>query len=219
MNVYFVTGIDTDTGKSYATGYLARLWNEEGQRTITQKLIQTGNVGYSEDIDLHRQIMQTPHTEEDKLGLTMPQLFSYPASPHLAARLDGRPVDVEKITRSTEELSKRYDAVLLEGAGGVMVPMTDKLLTIDYVAERKYPIILVTSGRLGSINHTLLSLEAIRNRGLELAMVAYNLYPKQKDNIIQQDTANYLRTHLAKEFPKTRWLEIPILALTCSKKT
>ena len=57
QNVFFVSGIDTDAGKSYATGFLAREWNKNGQRTITQKFIQTGNVGHSEDIDLHRRIM------------------------------------------------------------------------------------------------------------------------------------------------------------------
>ena len=58
QNVYFVSGIDTDAGKSYATGFLAREWNKNGQRTITQKFIQTGNIGHSEDIDLHRRIME-----------------------------------------------------------------------------------------------------------------------------------------------------------------
>ena len=92
QNVYFVSGIDTDAGKSYATGFLAREWNKNGQRTITQKFIQTGNVGHSEDIDLHRHIMGIPFTEEDKEGLTMPEIFSYPASPHLASQLDNRPL-------------------------------------------------------------------------------------------------------------------------------
>ena len=62
QNVYFVSGIDTDAGKSYATGYLAREWYKNGKRTITQKFIQTGNVGHSEDIDLHRRIMEIPFT-------------------------------------------------------------------------------------------------------------------------------------------------------------
>ena len=119
QNVYFVSGIDTDAGKSYATGFLAREWNKNGQRTITQKFIQTGNIGHSEDIDLHRRIMGISFTEEDKKGLTMPEIFSYPASPHLASQLDNRPIDFGKIKRATEELSERYDFVLLEGAGGL----------------------------------------------------------------------------------------------------
>src|SRR3712207_8797127 len=64
QNVYFVSGIDTDAGKSYATAFIAREWNRAGRRTITQKFIQTGNVGHSEDIDLHRRIMGIPFTEE-----------------------------------------------------------------------------------------------------------------------------------------------------------
>ena len=75
QNVFFVSGIDTDAGKSYATGFLAREWNKNGQRTITQKFIQTGNVGHSEDIDLHRQIMGIPFTKEDQEGLTMPEII------------------------------------------------------------------------------------------------------------------------------------------------
>ena len=75
-NVYFISGIDTDAGKSYATGFLARELNRKGQRTITQKFIQTGNTGHSEDIDLHRRIMGTGYLPEDNEGLTMPEIFS-----------------------------------------------------------------------------------------------------------------------------------------------
>lgn len=209
QHVYFVSGIDTDAGKSYATGYLAREWNKNGNRTITQKFIQTGNVGHSEDIDLHRRIMGIPFTDEDREGLTMPEIFSYPASPHLAARLDNRPIDFGKIKRATLELSKRYDSVLLEGAGGLMVPLTNELLTIDYIAQEKYPLLFVTSGKLGSINHTLLSLEAIQRRGIILDTVLYNLYPTVEDQTIQNDTLEFIRMYLKKHFPETRFMLIP----------
>lgn len=209
QNVYFVSGIDTDAGKSYATGFLAREWNKKGKRTITQKFIQTGNVGYSEDIDLHRRIMGIPPTREDKEGLTMPEIFSYPASPHLAARLDNRAIDFCKIKNATQELSERYDCVLLEGAGGLMVPLTTELLTIDYIARENYPLIFVTSGKLGSINHTLLSLEAIQKRGITLDTVLYNLYPTVEDPTIQNDTMHFIRTWLERYFPKTKFVLVP----------
>ena len=198
QNVYFVSGIDTDAGKSYATGFLAREWNKNGQRTITQKFIQTGNVGHSEDIDLHRHIMGIPFTEEDKEGLTMPEIFSYPASPHLASQLDNRPIDFGKIKRATEELSERYDYVLLEGAGGLMVPLTTELLTIDYIAQENYPLIFVTSGKLGSIK-----------RDIVLDTVLYNMYPTPKDKTIQNDTMNFIQNWLKKYFPNTKFILIP----------
>jgi len=211
QNVYFITGIDTDAGKSYATGYLARLWNAQGKRTITQKLIQTGNNGYSEDIDLHRKLMGIDYTPEDKAMLTMPEIFTYPASPHLASRLDNRPIDFDKIKKATQHLSNLYDAVLLEGAGGLMVPLTTDYLTIDYIRDNNYPLILVTSGKLGSINHTLLSLEAIAHRGLNLEIVAYNLYPEPADPTIRDDTRQFITHYLSKHFPSTHLLEIPII--------
>ena len=208
-NVYFVSGIDTDTGKSYATGIIARQLLDEGKRVITQKLIQTGNVGHSEDIDLHRKLMGIDYTAEDKSGLTMPEIFSYPASPHLASRLDNRPIDFDKIDDATAQLSKLYDVVLLEGAGGLMVPLTEEFLTIDYLAAKGYPLIFITSGKLGSINHTLLSLEAIRSRGIQLDTVAYNLYPSVEDKTIQEDTQNFIEQYLKKHFPETKFVVIP----------
>ncbi len=210
-NVYFVSGIDTNVGKSYATGYIARTWNSEGIRTITQKLIQTGNTEISEDIELHRRIMGTGFLPEDMEKLTMPEIFSYPCSPHLAAEIDGRDIDFRKIEKATAELSARYDAVLLEGAGGLMVPLTRNLLTIDYIARMHYPLIYVTSGRLGSINHFLLGLEAIRNRDIKLHTVAYNLYPHEEDDRISRDTENYIKELLTREWPGTGFITVPML--------
>lgn len=150
-------------------------------------------------------------TEEDREGLTMPEIFSYPCSPHLAARIDNRPIDFGKIERATQELARRYDVVLVEGAGGLMVPLTEDYLTIDYIAEKQYPLIFVTSGKLGSINHTLLSFEAIRSRGIQLDTVLYNLYPTVKDTTIQEDTMQYIHRYLDKYFPKSKFVVVPVV--------
>ena len=129
--IIFVSGIDTAIGKSYATGFLAREWNREGIKTITQKFIQTGNTEISEDIEVHRQIMGTGLVEADRERLTMPEIFTYPCSPHLAAEIDHRDIDFDKIEQASQALLQSYDRVLLEGAGGLMVPLTRDLLTID----------------------------------------------------------------------------------------
>ena len=110
------------------------------------------------------------------------------------------------------QLTKKYDVVLLEGAGGLMVPLTTTLLSIDYVAEKKFPVILVSSGRLGSINHTILSLEALKNRGLELYALAYNLNDESQDAVISKDTAEFLKHHLMKHFPNSAWIDIPVIS-------
>lgn len=212
-NVYFVSGIDTDAGKSYVTGYLAAQWNNKGVRTITQKFIQTGNREFSEDIELHRRIMGTGLLEDDYAKLTAPQIFTYPCSPHLASEIDGKPIDFDAIKKATETLSAKYDLVLLEGAGGLMVPLTRKMLTIDYVKQMDYPLIFVTSGRLGSINHTLLSLEAVKSRGIKLAYLVYNMYPQEEDTTIADDTRKYLKDYLVEQFPEAEYVEVPVLSL------
>ncbi|MDE6416749.1 MAG: dethiobiotin synthase [Duncaniella sp.] len=207
-NVYFITGIDTDAGKSYVTGYIARRLMEEGKSVITQKFIQTGNENYSEDIERHRSIMGTGMFPEDIDHTTAPVIFSYPASAQLAARIDGREIDLGLIDASTEVLASRYDMVLLEGAGGLMVPVTDTFLTIDYIQSRNLPVILVTNGVLGSINHTILSLEALASRNIPVAAVAYNTY-FDNDAVIADDTSSFIRRYLERNFPDTKFFKVP----------
>ncbi len=204
----FVTGIDTDAGKSYATGWLAKSMMDAGLSVITQKFIQTGNLDDSEDIILHRQIMGIPFQPADKLHLTAPIILSYPASADLAAKIDGIEIDTTVITDATTALHREYEYVLIEGAGGLMVPIKGEYLTIDYIAQHNLPVILVTNGRLGSINHTLLSLNAIRDAGLTLFALVYNRY-FDKDEVISTDTRQYLFNWIKKHFPHSLYIEMP----------
>ena len=207
-NVIFVSGIDTDAGKTYDTAWLAKRYMEQGFSVATMKFIQTGNNGFSEDILAHRRIMGISPLPEDRDLTTSPVIFTYPASAQLAARIDGRDIDVASIDRSVETLSGRYDIVLVEGAGGLMVPIADDFFTVDYVASRNLPIIIVTNGILGSINHTVLSLEAIRSRGISLHSVIYNTY-FDKDEIIAEDTRGFIDRYLQREFPASVMMVMP----------
>lgn len=206
--VLFITGIDTNIGKTFATGLIASALAGQGKRVITQKMIQTGCTDISEDIEMHRKIQGIPFTKEDESGLTCPYIFTYPCSPHMAAEKDGRTIDLAIIAEATRKLQEQYEYVLLEGAGGLMVPNDLHSLTIDYVKEQGYPIILVTSGKLGSINHTLLSLYACKQYGVPVRAVAYNLYPPT-DELITANTLEYLTRYLAKEFPGTALITLP----------
>ena len=209
MAVYFISGIDTDAGKSIVTGVIARTLLQKGVHVITQKFIQTGCVGISEDILKHRDIMGIPPQEVDRDGTTCPYVMTYPASPHLAAEIDRVEIDVERIHRSTEKLDAAYDVVLLEGAGGLYVPVSRQYLTIDYIQEYKHPLILVSSSKLGSINNTLMSLELCRLRGIEVAYVVYNDFPKDSE-WIKNETINIIRQYLDEYFPDCRLLELPV---------
>lgn len=212
--VYFVAGIDTDIGKTHATAHIARSLSVQGRKTITHKPVQTGSSGLAGDIVRHRRLTHSPLLPEDRCGLTMPQIFAYPASPHLAAERQGQSIDFAAIHRSIDALRPHYDSILVEGAGGLLVPLTRSLLQADWVAAQGWPVILVSGGRLGSINHTLLSLEALDKRGIPLAALAYNHYFDHADPVIGADTQGYLKTVIAERFPAAEWLDIPVLTVS-----
>lgn len=203
----FVTGIDTDAGKSYATGWLANHIAATGRSVMTQKFVQTGNEGRSEDIELHRRIMHRDMAAEE-YALTAPMIFTYPSSPHLAARVDGSEVDIKAIDEARKTLEERYDTLLVEGAGGMMVPLTERYLTIDYITDRRLDVALVTNAKLGSISHTLLALEAIERRGLNLRYLLYNTH-FDTDPVIAPETRSYIRNYVAEHFPAAEWLDVP----------
>lgn len=206
---YFLTGIDTDAGKTYATAFLARKFMDEGLSVITQKFIQTGCDSTSEDIEAHRRLTGTGLLPEDEQGLTAPVIFHYPASAQLAARLDGREIDLGLIDNASAQLAATHDVLIIEGAGGLMVPVTDDFFTIDYITTRQLPVVLVTNGVLGSINHTILSLQAIKARNLELPYVIYNTY-FDNDKIIAADTLGFVTRYIAAHHPGTCLLTMPV---------
>ena len=221
MSVFFISGIDTDIGKTYATGMIAKALMQQGVNVITQKLVQTGvsinldngDMNIADDIITHRQLMGMTLQPCDINSTTCPYRYEKPASPHLSARLASDILNPEVITSATKSLQADYDVVLLEGAGGLLVPITEQLLTLDYIDKQGYPIILVTSGRLGSINHTLLSLEAIKSRGLTIHSVIYNHIhdnAAQTDDEIAASTIDFLQNYLAKHYPKAHWLSLPV---------
>ena len=221
MSVLFISGIDTDIGKTYATGMIAKALMQQGVNVITQKLVQTGvsinpsngEMNIADDIITHRRLMDIPLQPCDIDSTTCPYRYEKPASPHLSAKLADEVLDPNVITSATKSLQSDYDVVLLEGAGGLLVPITKQLLTLDYIAEQGYPVILVTSGRLGSINHTLLSLEAIKSRDLEIHSVIYNHIhdnAAQTDEQIAASTIEFLQSYLAQYYPTAHWLALPV---------
>lgn len=222
MSVLFISGIDTDIGKTYATGMIAKALMQQGVNVITQKLVQTGvaidphsgEMGIADDIITHRQLMDISLQPCDLDSTTCPYRYEKPASPHLSTKLAGQTLNPEVITSATQSLQADYKVVLLkvvllEGAGGLLVPITEQLLTLDYIATQGYSVILVTSGRLGSINHTLLSLEAIKSRGLNVHSVIYN-HIHDSDEQIVASTIDFLQNYIQQNYPNTNWLSLAI---------
>lgn len=203
-----MTGIDTGIGKTVVTGLLARHLLRAGRSVVTQKLVQTGSAAPAEDIVAHRRLMGVPLLDVDHDGTTCPYVFPYPASPHLAARLAGKEVDPAVLERAAAALAAGFDHVLIEGAGGVCVPLRPGVTILDLLAAARWPVVVVASARLGSINHTLLTLEALARRGLLVRGIALNRFPEAPRPILA-DTRRILRGGLATHGWRERLVEIP----------
>ena len=201
--LYIISAIDTGVGKTYATGTMLKWLRKRGHSAISHKIVQTGNKGISEDIVQHRHLAEMPLQREDHEGQTCSGLYAFPASPHLAARLEGSTISQGKIVEDISFLQSRYKIVLSEGAGGLLVPLqTDTTLyTIaDLILELNAPVVLVTSSRLGSINHTLLSLYYCLHRGITVAGIIYNLFPETSPQIAS-DSLNVIQQFLSQNLP------------------
>lgn len=200
---YFISGIDTGCGKTYITGLLAYHLKKSNVGTITTKLVQTGCRGISEDILEHRRIMESEIWPEDVSALTCPFVYSYPASPHLAAIIDKIPFDLAPVRKSVDQLLQNYELILTEGAGGLMVPLSSHYLTADYIREHALPLILVCSSKLGSLNHCLLSINLCLHLNINLHAIIYNQLP-QHDELIAGDSFLFIKDYLGEKCPSVR---------------
>jgi dethiobiotin synthase len=174
----FITGTGTDVGKTAITAGLLRGLRAQGLDAVSMKPVQTGahrdgGVWRSPDLDVHcRAAGLEPDAEE--YSRMAPYCYEPACSPHLAARLIGRLPDINHIADCAEQLLARHDALLVEGAGGLMVPLDEKHLLIDLVERLRYPVVVVALAGLGTINHTLLTIEALQRRNLPVLGVVFN---------------------------------------------
>ncbi|MDP2939910.1 MAG: dethiobiotin synthase [Candidatus Omnitrophota bacterium] len=194
MSVIFVAGTDTGVGKSVITGLLSSYLLGKGYRVITQKWVQTGCVSFSSDIDIHLKFMRKKRGDfQDYLALMQPYIFRFSSSPHLAASLAGKRIEAIKIKRSLEILTKRFDFVIVEGIGGLLVPLNNKTLLIDVVKELNLPVLMVVGNKLGAINHTLLSLEALKARDIKVLGTAFNNIAQNGERIILENNPQIIK--------------------------
>ena len=194
MRAVFITGTDTGVGKSVISGLLGRYLSRKGYRVITQKWIQTGSKDFPKDINLHLRLMNRKRQDIEKyLYHVSPYVFKFPSSPHLAAALERRTININKVKRSFRFLSDRFDFVIVEGIGGALGPFSNKRLVIDISKELGLPVLIIASNRLGSINHTLLTLEAIKARNMKIIGIIFNNQPGRTDDIILKDNPRIIK--------------------------
>lgn len=189
MKGIFITGTDTGAGKTLVTGCLAKYLLDKNYNAITQKWIQTGCIGgQSSDIKSHLRIMgKGSDYLKNHLSYICPYIFKTPSSPHLASRIEHRNIDVNKIINSFRLLSGKFDFVLVEGIGGALVPLDKNRLVIDIVRKLDLPVLVVVQNKLGAINHTLLTIEALKARKIKILGLVFNNYKNQNRAILKDN--------------------------------
>lgn len=189
MRALFVTGTDTGVGKTVITGCLARYLFRKGYNVITQKWIQTGcNQNFPSDIKVHLKIMN--HNLNDikrYLPYVAPYVFNKAFSPHLASKMANKRISINKIMQSFKILSRRFDFVIVEGLGGVLVPLNEKRLVIDIVQQLDLSVLVVIGNKLGAINHTLLSIEALTLRKIKILGLVFNNLKRENKRILRDN--------------------------------
>lgn len=191
----FIAGSDTDAGKTFITGLLARELNSKGHRVITQKWVHSGtkisDISLPEDLKEHDRLAQYSEAQQrfnqDYLAARCPYRFNHPSSGHLAAALENREIKSEKIYNDLARLENNFDHVLIEGIGGLLAPFSQKATLCDLIQEKKLPVILVVANRLGAINHTLLTLEVLKSRKISCLGCIWTCTQPGGDPIIQKD--------------------------------
>ncbi|MCK4519983.1 MAG: dethiobiotin synthase [Candidatus Omnitrophica bacterium] len=195
MRGIFVTGTDTGVGKTIVTGLLAKFLDDKGYKVITQKWVETGSVGFSKDVSFHLKLIGKRKQElKGHLSDIFPYTFKFPSSPHLASALEKRNININKIKKSFKSLQRAFDFVVVEGVGGILVPLNKKRLVVDIVKELKLPVVVVVGNKLGAINHTLLTIEALKARKMKIAGIVFNSLSNKENSIILKDNPKIIET-------------------------
>lgn len=168
----FVTGTDTGVGKTTVTAAIAAALRADGLNVGVWKPVQSGAPLGSGVTDAERMLRASGIDERPEA--VAPFTFAAPLAPLLAARAEGVELTLAALSEAGEPLARRYDALLVEGAGGVAVPLTEDALVADWAAWLALPVLIVARSGLGTVNHTLLTAAYLRQRGLAIAGVVLN---------------------------------------------
>ena len=182
----FITGTDTGVGKTIVTAALAIVLRRRGTDVGVMKPVATGCVRrreglVSEDAEFLAQAADAP----ESLDEIAPIRLAEPLAPTVAAARAGRPLDLEPMWAAWRRLSATHEIMLVEGIGGILCPVTPAESVADLAKGFGLPLVVVARATLGTINHTAMTVEAARSRGLEVAGIIINRYDRDLEDVAQ----------------------------------
>lgn len=204
---FFITGTDTDIGKTHVACELIRQYVAQGLKVVGMKPVAAGcelvdGKWLNEDV----QRLTSASNVEAPLALINPYCFNEPIAPHLAAEKAGVEINIAKIVQAYHQLAKIADVVIVEGAGGFLVPLNAQDSLADLAEALDIPVILVVGMKLGCINHSLLTVEAIKARHLTLhGWVANQIDPQMQ--FITENMQTITKQLKLPPFLESKWVD------------
>src|SRR5690606_27377292 len=186
----FITGTDTGVGKTVIAGAIANWFSRRGVRVAISKPVATGCVNRREGlVSEDAEFLAAAGDVRFPLDLICPQCYAEPLAPAVAAERAKKPLDWEAIGRSIRLMSAEADVLIVEGVGGIMVPLDRTRLVRDLAVDLGLPAVVVARAGLGTINHTLLTLHALASAGVPVAGVVINGYPVDGGGVAEETNA------------------------------
>jgi len=190
VNGFFITATDTGVGKTEVACALLRAARAAGVDAVGMKPAQSGHAP-GEPSDAER--LREASGAVEPLEAICPYSLSAPLAPAVAARLEGRTIELSRILAAAAALASRHAALVVEGAGGLLVPLTERETFAELAVALALPVIVVARAGLGTVNHTALTVEALRGRGLAIEAVVLNRTSPADDASVQYNAAEIVR--------------------------
>ena len=191
---YFITGTDTNVGKTVVTACLLALYREQGIDTGVMKPIETGvDQECSSEANSDAKFLLTISGNGDPIEEICPIRLKPTAAPLQAARIAGQTIDISLILENFHRLQSKHDRMLVEGIGGLLVPLTANYSVSDLIKDMSLPLIIVSRFSLGTINHTLLTVKAAQETGAEIAGIILNHSEDRPLNEIELGQASLIQ--------------------------
>ena len=199
-----ITGTDTGIGKTVIAGAIAAWFNQRGQRVGVVKPAASGCVKRREGlVSEDAEFLAHCADARQPLDVIAPQRFLEPLAPAVAAQRLGVALDWTAIQRSLDVTARESDVLIVEGVGGIMVPMDEQHTKLDVAAWLKLPAVVVARPALGTINHTILTVDALRSRNVPVAGVVINRYPAENANVAEETNPRAIE----------KWGKVPVLCI------
>lgn len=193
----FVTGTDTGAGKTIVTAGLVGLLINDGLDVGVMKPIETGCPKRNGRLVPRDAIfLKVVSGSKDGLSLINPYRLSKPLAPLIAAEIDHKKIELGKISSAYKKLREKHDIIFVEGAGGLLVPLTGKLTNLDLIVKLALPVIVVVGSKLGAVNHTLLTLNWARENGIKIIGLVINRpnpNPSPRKNLAEKTNPMLIR--------------------------